>query len=173
MIIGSNNVFEVGSRRIVLGCWPWKGSFPLYSIDCEALKVGDNNILECKGNHEQRWNERLGVLTFVLISSSGSSCDLDEWLCDRSAMFIDNGRSLTWEHRYFWLWSSTTYDARSTSSQYYWWPPFRLSRMICSSFKHISSIFWLVFYRLRITFWNRELRLMLQQRPNLSLSLST
>jgi hypothetical protein len=46
MIIGNNNVFEVGSRMYLINV--------LYSkhwiyLVCEALKIGDNNILECKG----------------------------------------------------------------------------------------------------------------------------
>lgn len=52
MIIGNNNVFEVGSSKLLLSiCFFFTPSFlAIYLEDCEALKVGDNNILECKGN---------------------------------------------------------------------------------------------------------------------------
>jgi hypothetical protein len=48
MIIGNNNVFEVGScmfNDCSIFFYYWFYVF----TDCEALKVGDNNILECKG----------------------------------------------------------------------------------------------------------------------------
>jgi hypothetical protein len=46
MIIGNNNVFEVGSRMFNLNFQIFY--FYLFLV-CEALKIGDNNVLECKG----------------------------------------------------------------------------------------------------------------------------
>lgn len=48
MIIGNNNVFEVGSRKRKMN-QPCMNIASRFFTDCEALKVGDNNILECKG----------------------------------------------------------------------------------------------------------------------------
>ena len=100
MIIGNNNVFEVGSCRIVTNRWPLQGSFRLCSIDCEALKVGDNNVLECKGKSEHGWNEKLHccfdklarVGRHVTLTSGcviGAKCSLttDEALPENTVIF--------------------------------------------------------------------------------------
>ena len=50
MIIGSNNVFEVGSRKSFYG--NLLISMMEIFLVCEALKIGDNNILECKGKDQ-------------------------------------------------------------------------------------------------------------------------
>jgi len=48
MIIGNNNVFEVGSRMFQLNFFLYLILIFIFLV-CEALKIGDNNILECKG----------------------------------------------------------------------------------------------------------------------------
>ncbi|CAF2851697.1 unnamed protein product [Rotaria sp. Silwood2] len=68
MIIGSNNVFEVGS------C-------------CEALKVGDNNILECKGVQKQTHVGRSVTLTSGCVIGAKCSLTTNEILPENTVIF--------------------------------------------------------------------------------------